>query len=171
MTATATMNVIGAAAGEASSGTRVNWSNTIGITLTEISMMTVPVTVVVNNLRSSRSREESRNWNSDETMTSLARSMGPPWLRAAMLTAMNAPEVPMSRMKPAPIRHRRTACRIVVTPLTKMAANTAQARYSSLPPAARTMIAGVITIPATQRVAYCRPIVAARRVGGRPSTS
>ena len=51
-------------------------------------------------------------------------------------------------------------------PLTKIAPNTAHARYSSLPPAARTMIAGVSTIPATHRVAYWRPIVAASNVGG-----
>ena len=74
-------NEIGPAARAAFSGTRVSWSNTIGMTLTEISMITVPVTVVVNSRRSSSNRAERRNWNSEEAITSLARRTGPPALR------------------------------------------------------------------------------------------
>ena len=83
MTTRAIANEIGPAARAAFSGTRVSWSNTIGMTLTEISMITVPVTVVVNSRRSSSNRAERRNWNSEEAITSLARRTGPPALSAA----------------------------------------------------------------------------------------
>ena len=71
-------------------------SNTIGITVTAISMITVPATVGVSILRSKDSRAASTNWNSEEMTTRVASSAGPPLARAATQTAMNAPEVPIS---------------------------------------------------------------------------
>ena len=71
-------------------------SNTIGITVTAISMITVPATVGVSILRSRDSRAASANWNSEEMTTRVASSAGPPYARAATHTAMNAPEVPIS---------------------------------------------------------------------------
>ena len=57
---------------------------TMGITVTAISMMTVPATVGVRIRR-----------NSEEARTSVASIPGPPLASAAMQTAMKAPEVPM----------------------------------------------------------------------------
>ena len=53
---------------------------------------------------------------------------GPPLVRAATHTAMNAPDVPMMSTCPEPIRPTRTAWRTVVTPLTSSAAKTAHDR-------------------------------------------
>ena len=51
------------------------------------------------------------------------------------------------------------------------AANTAQVRKSSLPPAARTTIAGVSTMPPAVSTASCRPRPKARGAGGFSSAS
>ena len=56
---------------------------------------------------------------------------GPPVTSAPIQTAMNAPDVPMNSTCPDPIRRNRTACRMVVAPLTSRAANTAHAVYSA----------------------------------------
>ena len=98
-------------------------------------MMTVPVTAGVKMRRSSARRDASRNWMSDEMTIKVAIVAGPPTASAPMQTAMNAPDVPMNRMCPDPIRPTRTACRIVETPLTSSAANTAHAVYSGGCPA------------------------------------
>ena len=60
---------------------------------------------------------------------------GPPVTSAPIQTAMNAPDVPMNSTCPDPIRPTRTACNVVVTPLTSSAANTAHAVYSAGCPA------------------------------------
>ena len=86
----------GAAGGGAAAGTCASMSNTIGMTVTAISMITVPATVGVNTRRSNESRAASANWNSDEITTSVASSAGPPWASAVTQTAMKAPEVPIS---------------------------------------------------------------------------
>ena len=52
---------IGAATGEVSSGTCVSASNTSGITVTAMSMITVPLTTGVKMRRNSWSRAASRN--------------------------------------------------------------------------------------------------------------
>ena len=70
--------VTGPAAGAAPSGTLSMKSKRNGMTLTAISMITVPATVGVRTRRSSESRPARRNWNSDETITSDASSAGPP---------------------------------------------------------------------------------------------
>ena len=100
----------------------------IGITVTAISMITVPATVGVMIRRSSESRSESRNWNSAEMATRVASRPGPPSTSDVTQTAMKAPEVPMSSGYPAPMRPTRTACMIVVIPLTRSAAKTAHVR-------------------------------------------
>ena len=74
------------------------------MTVTAISMMTVPATVGVMTRRSSDSRDEIRNWKSDDATIKVASSAGPPRSSAATDTAMKTPEVPISRMYPAPIR-------------------------------------------------------------------
>ena len=53
---------------------------------------------------------------------------GPASSSAAMHTAKNAPDVPMIRMCPEPMRPNRTACTRVVNPLTSSTANAAHAR-------------------------------------------
>ena len=116
----------GAATGDVPSGTSFSVSNTTGMTVAAISMMTVPETTGVNIRRSSESRAASANWNSDDTTTRLAIVEGPPSVSAATHTAMNAPDVPMMSTYPEPMRPTRTACRTVVTPLTSSAAKTAQ---------------------------------------------
>ena len=69
----------------------------IGITVTGISMMTVPATVGVRTRRNSERRAESANWKSEEMTTKVASIAGPPSASAAMHTAMKAPEVPIRR--------------------------------------------------------------------------
>ena len=106
------------------SGTSAAVSNTIGITVTAISMITVPVTTGVNMRRSRERRAARMNWNNDDTIIRLAIVAGPPCTRAVTQTAMNAPEVPMISTCPAPTRPTRTACSTVVIPLISNAANT-----------------------------------------------
>ena len=119
--------VTGAAASDAPSGTSCIVSNTIGMTVAAISMITVPETIGVKIRRSSESRAASMNWNSDDMTTRLAIVEGPPSTRAATQTAMKAPDVPIIRTCPEPIRPKRTAWRMVVTPLTSSAAKAPQA--------------------------------------------
>ena len=57
----------GAAAGGTPSGTSVNMPKMIGMTVTGISMITVPATVGVKIRRSRDSRAESANWPREET--------------------------------------------------------------------------------------------------------
>ena len=96
----------------------------IGITVTAMSMMTVPETTGVKIRRRSESRAASRNWKKEEMTMRLAMVAGPPLTRAATQTAMNAPDVPMISTCPAPIRPTLTACKTVVIPLIISAANT-----------------------------------------------
>ena len=77
------------------SGTRFSMLNAMGITVTEISMMTVPETAGVRILRNRERRADSRNWNSDEMMMSVAISAGPPCASAPMQTAIKLPDVPI----------------------------------------------------------------------------
>ena len=118
----------GPAALETPSGTCPRVSNTIGMTVAAISMITVPDTTGVNIRRNRERRAASRNWNSDEMTTKLAMVAGPAPIRAATHTAMKAPDVPMMRMCPDPMRPTRTACRTVVMPLTTRAAKAAHDR-------------------------------------------
>ena len=128
MTSTVTAALAGAAAGGAPSGTSFNMPKMIGMTVTGISMITVPATVGVKIRRIQESRAESRNWHREEAMTRVASSAGPPCASAVTQTAMKAPEVPMRRTYPAPMRPTRTACNTVVSPLTASAAKTVQDR-------------------------------------------
>ena len=89
---------IGAAIGDAFSGTSLSVSNMMGITATAISMITVPETTGVKIRRSQDRREASRNWKRDEMTIRLAIVAGPPSTSAVTQTAMNAPEVPMTSM-------------------------------------------------------------------------
>ncbi len=92
-------------------------------------MITVPATVGVMKRRSSESRDEMRNWKSDEATMRVASSAGPPRSSAATDTAMKTPEVPISRMYPAPIRPPMGfAWMSVVMPQTISAAKAAQVR-------------------------------------------
>ena len=110
--------VTGAASDEAPSGTWRRRSNRRGMIVTAMSMITVPATTgVMIRLRSARCRE-SPNWKREEAMTSDARRAGPPSTSAVTEAAMNAPDVPMRRTYPAPMRPMRAACTAVVTPLT-----------------------------------------------------
>ena len=70
----------------------------MGMTVTAISMITVPQTVGVKMRRSRASRAERANCTRAEAATSDASIPGPPSARAVTQTAMNAPEVPISRM-------------------------------------------------------------------------
>ena len=128
MTRIVTAALTGAAAAGVPSGTSVSRPKTIGMTVTGISMITVPATVGVMIRLSRESRAESANWNSDEITIRVASRAGPPCASAVTQTAMKAPEVPMRRTYPAPMRPARTACRIVVSPLTASAAKTAHVR-------------------------------------------
>ena len=120
--------VSGAAEGLAPSGTWRRRSNRSGMTVTAMSMITVPATTGVMMRRRSASFHESPNWKSDEAMTSVARRPGPPSTSAVTEAAMNAPDVPMRRTYPAPTRPMRRAWTAVVTPLTSSTAKLAQAR-------------------------------------------
>ena len=156
----------GAAAGGAPSGVFVSMPKMMGMTVTAISMMTVPPTMGVITRLSQERRQARKNWHSDETTTSVASKAAPPSTRAVTHTAMNAPEVPISRMYPAPMWPNRRACTMVVVPLTRRAANAAHVSNGSPSPAARITMAGVSTMPAMVSTAYCRPRPKARGVGG-----
>ena len=78
------------------SGTSFNMLKMRGMTVTGISMMTVPATAGVRIRRKSESRAASANWKREEATTSVASMAGPPSAMAVMQTAMNAPEVPIS---------------------------------------------------------------------------
>ena len=88
----------GAAAPGAPAGVCVSIPKMMGMTVTAISMMTVPPTMGVTTRRNQESRQASKNWNSEEMMTRVARRAAPPSTRAVTHTAMKAPEVPMSRI-------------------------------------------------------------------------
>ena len=103
-------------------------SNTMGMTVTGINIITVPETTGVNIRRSSERRAASKNWISDETTMRPAMVAGPPLTRAATHTAMNTPDVPMMSTCPAPTGPTRTACSTVVIPQTSSAAKTAHDR-------------------------------------------
>ena len=79
-------------------GTFFNWSNMTGMIVTGVSIRTVPVTVGVRMRRNSERRAEKTNWTRARTTTRVASNAGPPAERAAMLTAMATPDVPIARM-------------------------------------------------------------------------
>ena len=126
MTSKVESAAIGAAIGDEPSGTSFRLSNMIGITVTAMSMMTVPETTGLNTRRSRDRRDASRNWKSEDMTIRLAIVAGPPSTSAVTQTAKNAPDVPMTRTCPAPMRQKRAACKKVVIPLTISAANIAQ---------------------------------------------
>ena len=121
VTTSVAITVTGAARGPLPSGTLSMKSKRNGITLTAISMITVPATVGVRIRRRIASRPARRNWKRDDTMISVASSPGPPCWSAATDTAMNAPDVPIMSTYPDPSRPTRRACRMVATPLTRRA--------------------------------------------------
>ena len=166
-----TRALAGALQSDLPSGDAFTMSKMSGITVTAMSISTVPATTGVTSRRNNESLAASKNWNSEDATTSTANKPGPPSTSAVTHTAMNAPEVPTSSTYPAPMRPNRTAWRIVLTPLTIAAANTAQVRYESLPSAARMTIAGVSTMPAMVSTANWMPIPAVSAVGGLSSGS
>ena len=88
----------GAASGDVPSGTFSSCSRMTGMTVTGVSIMTVPVTVGVRIRLNSESRIEKANWKSARHMTRTASRAGPPAASAPMLTAIATPEVPVARM-------------------------------------------------------------------------
>ena len=93
MTSTVAKALSGAATAGIPSGTSFSILKTCDITVTGISMMTVPVTVGVRIRRSSESRAESASGTTEETTTRVASIAGPPSASAVILTAMEAPEM------------------------------------------------------------------------------
>ena len=67
-----------------------------GITVTGVSIMTVPVTVGVRMRRNSDSRAEKANWNNARPITRVASNAGPPAASAAVLTAIAGAAAPMA---------------------------------------------------------------------------
>ena len=171
VTTSVAMTVTGAARGPLPSGTLSMKSKRNGITLTAISMITVPATVGVRIRRSSDRRPASRNWKSDDTMISVASRPGPPCWSAATDTAMNAPDVPIISTYPDPSRPTRRACRMVATPLTRSAPKAPQAKYAALLSALRSTIATVSTTPPIASTEYWRASPAASGQGGFSSGS
>ena len=126
-----------------SGGASARRLNTTGSTVAGISMFTVPTMVGVRSRLNRANLIEITMGTSDDATTRVARSGGPPSLRALTQTPIKAPAGPMKSRYPAPIRLRLTACRAVQTPLTATAPNTAQDRYASVPPLTRMMIVGM----------------------------
>ena len=104
-----TRALIGALQSDLPSGDALTMSKTSGITVTAMSISTVPATTGVTIRRNSESLAASRNWNSDDATTNTANKPGPPSTKAVTHTAMNAPDVPISSTYPAPMRPTRTA--------------------------------------------------------------
>ena len=128
MTSTTTSALSGAANVGVSAGTALSRSKTAGMTVTGISMTTVPETVGVRMRWNSDNRAESRIGTNDATSTRIAISAGPPSATAVMQTAMKAPDAPITSTCPEPIRPARKACKIVVAPQIATVANTAHER-------------------------------------------
>ena len=128
MTNMVTKALSGAASTERPSGTSVSMSKTVVMTVTGISMITVPVTVGVRIRRNSESRAERANWKSDEMTTRVASIAGPPSATAVMQTAMKTGEPVITSAYPAPTRPSRTACSTVTAPPSTIAVNTAHER-------------------------------------------
>jgi hypothetical protein len=89
-------------------------------------------------------------------MTNVPKSGSPPAFTAPIDTAINAPEVPMNKEKPAPKRPMGRACRMVTKPEIKRAANTTQ-ETSRMSSAAFNTIIGVMAMPLTIRATLCKP--------------
>ena len=126
------------------------------MTVTGVSIMTVPVTVGVSTRRNSESRAEKANWKSARAITSVTSRPGPPAASAATLTAIAAPGVPMARIWPAPNRPARNAWSIVVAPHAATEANTAQSRTLSGWPAAWNTTVAISTAPGRLSAAIWR---------------
>ena len=112
--------------GETPSGTLVKRPKLIGMTTTEMSMITVPATVGVIIRRNRESLVERINWKRDEITTRVASMAGPPCLMAEIEAAVKVPEVPMRRIYPEPTLPTRRACKIVLNPLTARAVKVIQ---------------------------------------------
>ena len=169
ITTTVTSALTGAAGTGLPAGTLDSKSPTAGSTVSEISMITVPETVGVRIRWNSASRQDSTSGTRAVMTTSVASSAAPPSVTAVMLTEMKAAEAPISSTWPPPNRLRRNACRMVVRPDTATVANTAQATYASLWPAARITTVGISMIAARLRAASCSPSPTASASGGRSS--
>ena len=96
MTNSVSPALAGPASAGASAGTCLSWSKTMGMTVTAISMTTVPATVGVITWRSHSRRDAKRNCVSAERITKVASMAGPPWAMAVTETAMKAAEVPIT---------------------------------------------------------------------------
>ena len=86
----------GPASAGTSAGTCLIWSKTMGMTVTAISMTTVPATVGVITCRSHSKRDAKRNCVSADRITNVANIAGPPSAMAVTHTAINAAEVPIT---------------------------------------------------------------------------
>ena len=128
MTSTTTSALSGGARVGLPSGTALSRSKTAGITVTGISMITVPETDGVRIRWNSDSLAERRIGTNDAIRTRIAISAGPPSETAATQTAMKAPEAPITSTWPEPIRPTRKACTIVVAPQIATVPNTAHER-------------------------------------------
>ena len=76
MASSVTPAVTGAATGEAPSGTSASWPRMTDASVIGISISTVPATVGVKIPRGADSLAARTNWNSDDTMISVAASPG-----------------------------------------------------------------------------------------------
>ena len=169
MTTAVASALSGAAIAGLPSGTSSSMPNTNGITVTGISMITVPETVGVTMRRNSARRADSRSWKSAETTTRVASIAGPPSATAVMHTPMKAAELPITSTWPPPIRPMRSDCNAVVTPEIATAANTAHTTDASGAPAARITTVGNSMGTATVRTASCRPRPKESAAGGLSS--
>ena len=156
MTARVVTALSGAANGGVPLGTFFNWSNMTGMTVTGVSMRTVPVTVGVRMRRNSERRAEKTNWTRASVTTSVASNAGPPAERAANADRDGGPgrsdRENVAGAEPAI----RRAWSIAVTPQSTTEANTAHSRTSSGWLAARNTTVGIITAPGRTRQAICR---------------
>ena len=163
ITTTVMKNPESTPAGEVSPGASASIPETAGITVTGMSMSTVPDTVGVRMRWKRDSRQASTRGTSAETATSVASVAGPLWVSALMQAGMKAPEVPMTMTCPAPIRPARTACNMVVRPQIVTEASTAQDAYDSEAPAARMTTIGISMTAAMFSTASWRPYAEGER--------
>ena len=139
---------------------------TTGSTVAGTSMFTVPTMVGVRSRRNRASRIEITIGISDDATTRVARSAGPPSVRALTQTPIKAPAGPIKSRYPAPTRPNRAACSAVQMPLTATAPNTAQDTYASVPPPARITIVGIKMMLVMPRTTSCRPQPKDKIAGG-----
>ena len=112
------------------------------IIVTAKRMLTVPMTVGVNTLRSRESRMATARLTSPETSTRADRALGPPSMSARAQNGIATPDGTAATWHPLPTIQSRAVCSAVAAPVASRDMNTTHEARAAVPPAACTMTSG-----------------------------